>query len=166
MAGVVLRRFGALWRAILSSPPLTLNGWVAFNLPRTVTALGELLLLGLVAAHAYVLITEPDLPAYFVVYSAALVLCCAIAAGALVFRFEPVLPQAGWYFGSVVCTTFLVIYLITRFVGLAGLDELTGRWDLAPGTFAMVFAGGFITVHTTVLSGINVAYPRHQQWLD
>lgn len=166
MAGVVLRRFGALWRAILSSPPLTLNGWVAFNLPRTVTALGELLLLGLVAAHGYVLITEPDLPGYFVVYSAALVLCCAIAAGAMVFDLEPVLPQGGWYFGSVVCMTFLVIYLVTRFAGLAGLDGLTGRWDLAPGTFAMVFAAGFIAVHTTVLSGINVAYPRHQQWLD
>jgi len=166
MAGVVLRRGGALWRAVLSSPPLTLNGWVAFNLPRTVTALGESLLLGLVAVHAYLLITRPDLPAYFVIYSAALVLCCVIAAGAMVFELEPVLPQGGWYFGSTVCMTFLVMYLVTRFAGLPGLVGLTGRWDLAPGTFAMAFAAGFIAVHTTVLSGINVAYPQHQQWLD
>lgn len=26
--------------------------------------------------------------------------------------------------------------------------------------------GAFLAVHTTVLSGINVAYPQRQQWYD
>jgi hypothetical protein len=30
----------------------------------------------------------------------------------------------------------------------------------------MVCAAAFIAVHTTVLSGINVAYPRSRQWYD
>lgn len=166
MFGVVLRRCIVLWRGILSSPLLTLNGWVAFNVPRTVTALGGLLLTGLVAAHGYVFTTEPGLPVYFAVYSAALTVGCAIAAGAMVFGLKPLVPQIGWYFGSFVCLVFLVVYLISRWVSVPGLEALTGRWDVAPGTFAMTFAAGFVAVHTTVLSGINVAYPQRQQWYD
>ncbi len=166
VVGVVPRCFAALWRAVLSSPVLTLNGWVAFNLPRTVTALSGSLLLGLVAVHAYLLITAPNLPAYFVVYSAVLAVGCLAAAAAMAFGSKPTVPQVGWYLGSAVCMAFLFIYLLSRFASLPGLDALTGRWDLAPGTFAMVFAAGFIAVHTTVLSGINVAYPQQQQWFD
>ena len=29
----------------------------------------------------------------------------------------------------------------------------------------MALAAAFIAVHTTVLSGINVAYPQHRGWL-
>ena len=65
MADLVARHTIALWRRLLSSPVLTLNGWVAFNLPRTVTALGGALLTGLVAVHLYVLITEPGLARIF-----------------------------------------------------------------------------------------------------
>lgn len=93
----------ALWRGILSSRLLTLNGWVAFNLPRTVTGLGGLLLMGLVAEHVYVFSTEPNLPAYFAVYSALLTLGCLTAAGAMVFGLKPLVPQVGWHFGSLVC---------------------------------------------------------------
>ncbi|OBF77746.1 oxidoreductase [Mycobacterium sp. 852002-51613_SCH5001154] len=166
MVDVVLGRLISLWRSIVSSSVLTLNGWVAFNLPRTVTALGGSLLLGLVALHAYILTTEPGLPLYFAVYSALLGVCCLAAAGAMVFATKPRVPQVGWYSGSLVCLTFIVIYAVSRWVTLPGLEALTGRWDLAPGTFAVVFAAGFIAVHTTVLSGINVAYPQRQQWYD
>lgn len=162
------RRLPALWQRLMSSPVLTLNGWVAFNLPRTVTALGASLLAGLVAVHAYVLgfTTGPPLPIYFVVYSALLAACCLIAAGAMAYGLKPHVPQAGWYFGSLVCGAFLVIYVVSRWVSLPGLEALTGRWDLSPGTFGMAFAAGFIAVHTTMLSGINVAYPQRQQWYD
>ncbi|HTX97883.1 MAG TPA: oxidoreductase [Mycobacterium sp.] len=166
MAGVVPRRLIPLWHSVLSSPVLTLNGWLAFNLPRTVTALGGLLLTALVAAHIYVFLTEPDLPLYFAVYAIFLALWCLIAAGAMVFGFNPRVPQFGWYLGSSACFVFLAIYLVGRWVTFPGLQVLTGRWDLAPGTFAMTFAAGFIAVHTTVLSGINVAYPQRQQWYD
>lgn len=155
-----------LWRGIWSSPLLTLNGWVAFNLPRTVTAVGCSLLLGVVAVHAYVFATKLGLPLYFAAYSASLAIGCLIAAGAMVFGRKPLVAQAGWYFGSAVCVAFLGIYLVSRWVTLPGLEAVAGRWDFAPGTFAMAFAAAFVAVHTTVLSGINVAYPQRQRWYD
>ncbi|MBI2694956.1 hypothetical protein H7I93_29620 [Mycobacterium nebraskense] len=96
MVNVVPRRLISIWRRIVTSPVLALNGWVAFNLPRTVTALGGSLLMGLVAVHAYVVITEPGAPLYFAVYSALLALCCLTAAAAMVFALKPHVPQAGW----------------------------------------------------------------------
>ena len=51
---------------------LRLKGYVAFNLPRTVTMLGAALLTGIAAAHVYVLSSQPSLPVYFVVYAAIL----------------------------------------------------------------------------------------------
>lgn len=166
MAGLLGRRWLHAWHKLLSSPPLTLNGYVAFDLPRAVTGLGASLLMGLVAVHAYVVATRPDLPPYFLVYVAALLIACLGAVAAMAFGLKPLVPRVGWYFGSFVCTVFLVIYLVSRFVSLPGLVALTGRWDLAPGTLAMAFAGGFLAVHTTVLSGVNVAYPQRQNWRD
>lgn len=148
------------WRRIWASPLLTLNGWVAFNLPRTVSALGVALLLGVVAVHGYVLATGAALPTYFSGYVVALTACCLIAAAATAATLW------GWYLGSAVCLLFLGIYLVSRVVGLPALDMLTGRWDVAPGTFAMVFAAAFVALHATVLSGINVAYPRQRGWQD
>ncbi|TAM65842.1 oxidoreductase [Mycobacterium sp.] len=167
MAGLLGRLWLKAWHKVLSSPLLTLNGYVAFDLPRTVTGLGVSLLMGLVAVHVYLVAsTRPSVPLYFWVYVAVLIAACLGAGAAMVFAVKPVVPQAGWYFGSFVCAAFLVIYLGSRFAGLPGLVALTGRWDLAPGTLAMAFAGGFIAVHTTVLSGINVAYPQRQNWHD
>lgn len=166
MVGRLGRPWRKAWQAIFSSPVLTLNGYVAFDLPRTVTGLGASLLMGLAAVHVYVLATGPGLPVYFLVYAAVLIAACLSAAGAMMLAFKPRVPQLGWYFGSLVCTVFLLIYLGSRVAGLPGLVGLTGRWDLAPGTLAMAFAAGFIAVHTTVLSGINVAYPRRRNWHD
>lgn len=166
VADLVARRTTALWRRLLSSPVLTLNGWVAFNLPRTVTALGGGLLTGLVAVHVYMLATEPELPRYFVAYVVVLAAGCVTAASAMVVGIKPAVPQAGWYLGSMVCAAFLALYLVTRWISLPGLVTVTGRWDFAPGTLGMACAAAFIVVHTTVLSGINVAYPRRQQWYD
>lgn len=166
VADLVARRTMALWRRLLSSPVLTLNGWVAFNLPRAVTALGGALLTGLVAVHIYMLAVVPDLPQYFTAYVLVLTAACLVAASSMLVGIKPAVPQAGWYLGSLVCSVFLAVYLLTRWVGLPGLATVTGRWDLAPGTLGMACAAAFIAVHTTVLSGINVAYPRRQQWYD
>jgi hypothetical protein len=154
------------WRRMWSSPLFTLNGWVAFNLPKTVTVLGEALLLGIVAVHVYVAVTQPSLPTYFMVYAAVLSAGCVVAAAVTARGAKPGTAQRGWYLGSIVCLGFLAVYLGSRMVSLPGLQTLTGRWDLAPGTVAMALAAGFIGVHATVLSGINVAYPQRQGWLD
>lgn len=166
MAGLLGRLGRKAWHKVLSSPLLTLNGYVAFDLPRTVTGLGTSLLLGLVAVHAYLAATRSGLPLYFWVYMAVLIAACLGVAAALAFAAKPLVPQVGWFVGSSVCAAFLVVYLSSRFVSLPGLVTVTGRWDLAPGTLAMAFAGAFIAVHTTVLSGINVAYPQRQNWRD
>lgn len=166
VADLVARRTMALWWRLLSSPVLTLNGWVAFNLPRAVTALGGGLLTGLVAVHIYMLAVVPDLPGYFAAYVLVLTAACLVAASSMLVGIKPAVPQAGWYLGSLVCSGFLAVYLLTRWVSLPRLATITGRWDLAPGTLGMACAAAFIAVHTTVLSGINVAYPRRQQWYD
>ena len=43
---------------------LRLKGYVAFNLPRTVTMLGAALLTGIAAAHVYVLTSQPAHTSY------------------------------------------------------------------------------------------------------
>jgi len=79
MVDLVARRSPALWRGIMSSPMLTLGGWFAFNLPRTVTATGQSLLAGLVAVHVYVWTVQPGLPGYFAVFAAVLTGGCLTA---------------------------------------------------------------------------------------
>jgi hypothetical protein len=145
---------------------LRLKGYVAFNLPRTVTMLGAALLTGIAAAHVYVLSSQPSLPVYFVVYAAILGACCLLTAAFLWLGRNPRVPQLGWFLGDLVSVVFLGVYLASRAVALPGLVAVTGRWDFAPGTFAGAFALGFIAVHMSVLLGINVAYPQRQKWSD
>ena len=93
---------------------LSLGGYVAFNLPRVVTALGSVLVLGLAVAHVYVLVRAAEPPAYFVVYSAALITVCALTVVALWSAFNPGLPQHGWQLGSLLCAVYGGLYLVNR----------------------------------------------------
>ncbi len=160
--GAVIER----WKRSQLYEWLRLKGYVAFNLPRTVTMLGAVLLMGIAAAHVYVITSRPALPVYFFVYAAVLGACCLLTAAALWLGHKPRVPQLGWFFGDVVSFVFLGVYLTSRAVALPGLLAVTGRWDFAPGTLAGVFALGFIAIHMSVLLGINVAYPQRQQWSD
>ncbi|MCV7399273.1 oxidoreductase [Mycobacterium fragae] len=155
-----------LWKRSRVYRMLRLGGYVAFDLPRTVTALGGLLLLGIVVAHLYVLTTQTALPAYFVVYAVVLIVGCLAAAGAMWLALNPHVPQLGWLLGDLISVVFLGLYLASRAASLPGLVALTGRWDVAPGSLAGAFALGFIAVHMSVLLGINVAYPQRQNWRD
>lgn len=145
---------------------LRLKGYVAFNVPRTVTALGAGLLLGIAAVHVYVLTSRPALPAYFVGYTATVLACCLLAAAGLWLGRIPRIPSSAWLLGDGIAVAFIGLYLVTRVTPLPGLLAVTGRWDFAPGTLAGVLALGFVTVHMSVLLGINVAYPQRQQWSD
>ncbi|MCV7232253.1 oxidoreductase [Mycobacterium branderi] len=145
---------------------LRLGGWVAFDLPRTVTALGGALLLGIVATHVYVLSRETGLPIYFVVYATLLIAGCLLAAGVMWLALNSRVLQGGWLLGDLVSVVYLGLYLISRATSLPGLMALSGRWDVAPATFAAAFALGFVAVHFSVLLGINVAYPQRQNWRD
>ncbi len=162
----VIGAFIERWKRSKLYELLRLNGYVAFNLPRTVTTLGAGLLIGIAAAHVYVLTRQPALPMYFVVYTAILVACCLLTAASLWLGRNPRVPQLGWFFGDLVSVVFLGLYLFSRPAALPGLVAVTGRWDFAPGSLAGAFALGFLAVHMTVLLGINVAYPQRQQWTD
>lgn len=165
-AAAVRNLAAKMWHRVWSSPVFTLNGYVAFNLPRAVTALGALVLTGIVALHAYLLGTRPGVPLYFVVYFAVLTLGCLMAVAVMALSRSQSAAQRGWYLGSAICLAVLAGYLASRFVSLPGLEALTGRWDVAPGSLAIALAAGFIAVHISVLSGINVAYPQRQGWHD
>lgn len=154
------------WKRSRAYEWLRLKGWVAFNVPRTVTALGSGLLIGVVAVHVYVFTSQTALPVYFFIYAAILGACCLLTAASLWLARNPRVPQLGWFFGDLVSVVFLGVYLASRAAPLPGLVAVTGRWDFAPGTFAAVFALGFVAVHMSVLLGINVAYPQRQQWTD
>jgi hypothetical protein len=143
---------------------LRLGGYVAFDLPRTTTALGGLLLSGLVTTHIYVVLTQMTVPAYFLAYCAVLIVGCLLAAGAMWTHGFP--SRLGWFLGSLVCVLFVATYAISRVASVAGLVAVTGRWDFAPGTLALAFACGFVLLHMSVLLGINVAYPRRRLWRD
>ena len=155
-----------LWKSSRLYDGLRLKGYVAFDLPRTVTALGGLLLMGIVAAHAYVVTIEAALPLYFKVYCAVLIAGCFFAAGAMWFPLNPRVPQLSWFVGDLISVLFLGVYLASRAASLPGLVAVTGRWDFAPGTFALAFAGAFLALHMSVLLRINVAYPQRQGWQD
>ncbi len=145
---------------------LSLGGYVAFDLPRVVTGLGALLLLGIAATHAYLLATQEGPPGYFVVYAAGVIAGCLLAAGSMGFGRKPYVAQVGWYFGSLLSVVVVGVDVATRVAGLPGMTAVTGRWDVAPASFALVFAGAFVAVHGSVLVGINVAYPQRQDWED
>jgi hypothetical protein len=145
---------------------VSLGGYVAFDLPRVVTGLGALLLIGIAATHVYLLTSQDTLPGLFVVYAAAVIAGCVLAAGSMGIGRNPHVAQAGWYFGSLLSVIILGVDVATRIASLPGMTAVTGRWDFAPATFALAFAGAFIALHASVLLGINVAYPQRQQWED
>ncbi|OBI85072.1 hypothetical protein [Mycobacterium sp. 1245805.9] len=148
---------------------LSLGGYVAFNLPRVVTGLGAVLLVGVAATHIYALATQATqgtLPWYFVVYAAAVIAGCLLIGLALWVGRNPKVAQAGWYFGSLLSVVVVGVDVVTRLAHLPALAGMTGRWDFAPASFAFAFAGAFLALHFSVLLGINVAYPQDQQWED
>lgn len=145
---------------------LSLGGYVAFNLPRTVTAAGIALLLGTAATHLYVVLGQPDRPAYFVGYVAAVVTACGLIAVLLGFARNPGAVQLSWLLGSASSVVIAGMVAGTRIVRLTTLPAVTGRWDVAAATLTLGLAGAFIALHATVLLGINVAYPRRQHWTD
>jgi uncharacterized membrane protein AbrB (regulator of aidB expression) len=139
---------------------------IAFNLPRTVTLTADLALLGVAATHGYVLATASSPPGYFAVHCVAVIIGCLAAIVTTWIDVDDVVPAVGWLVGSVLCTAFVIGYLISRLLSLPGLPALTGRWDIAPGSLALACAGAFLAVHLTVLTGVNVAFGRRRDWRD
>ncbi|GFG86173.1 oxidoreductase [Mycolicibacter algericus] len=139
---------------------------IAFNLPRVVTLAADVALLGLAGVHGDLLATSASPPGYFAVYCVAMIVGCLAAAAITWIDVDDVVPALGWLAGSVSCGAFVIGYLVSRFVSLPGLPTVTGRWDLAPGSVALACAGGFLALHLSVLSGVNVAFGQGRAWYD
>lgn len=101
---------------------LTLNGYIAFNLPRAVAAAGSLLLAVLVGAHVYVLTTATARPAYLVVYCVALSAACLVAMAAIGFTSNIAVSQRGWQLGT------LISAVLSRSIWLVGRSAWPGWW--------------------------------------
>lgn len=142
-----------------------MNG-IAFNLPRTVTLAADAALLGLGATHGYVLATVPQAPGYLAAYCLAVAVGCLAAAGMTWIDAGRLSPALGWLAGGLISAAFVIGYLITRLIRLPGLPQLTGRWDLAPGSLALACAGGFLVLALSVRTGVNVAFGQHREWAD
>src|SRR5699024_7309431 len=119
------------WRRFWSSPPVTLNGWVAFNVPTTVSAAGTGLVTLVAGVHAYLWATTPATPAVFVGWAAGLIAACLVAA-VLLWAPTASVARLGWWLGSGAGAVYLVGYGLTRVMAVSGLAGLTGRWDVAP----------------------------------
>jgi hypothetical protein len=155
-----------VWKSSRLYDWLRLKGHVAFNLPKTVSALGGLLLTFIAATHAYVATAAQGLPVYFSVYCVLIIAGCLTVAACMWLRLNPRIAQRSWFFGDLVAVFFMGIYLVTRVISVPGLVAMTGRWDYAPGTIALALAGAFVALHMSVLLHINVAYPDRQGWQD
>lgn len=125
-----------------------------------------MLLIGIAATHVYIWTSQDALPRYFQFYAAVVIIGCLLFAGSMGFGRNAHVAQAGWYFGSLLSVVILGLAVGTRVASLPGMTAMTGRWDFAPATFALAFAGAFIGLHASVLLGINVAYPQRQHWED
>lgn len=139
--------------------------YFAFDLPRTTTAAGVVLLGGVAAIRLSLLLTSPRLPGYLVAYFVLIVAAAALGmAGVLAPR--RMVARIGWAWGSVVALVSWAVYVTGRTVGLPGLPQLVGRWEFPLGTVAMVLSALYLALHFSVLTGMNVAVPDRRGWHD
>jgi hypothetical protein len=140
--------------------------YFSFNLPRATTAAGMTLLFAVLAPRAY-LLARFDLPAYLAAYFGLLIACCGVAGVLLGIAAKPALTRVGWWLGDLAALVSIVMYVASHSsLGLPGLAREIGRWDYALGTFAIFMAAGYILVHLSVLTGMNVAVPQRREWHD
>ena len=143
--------------------------YFAFNGPRVTTAVGVVLVVGLVAIRVYWLaggFPVRTYPLYLAVYFALVVAAGLLASVAMVLGSRPAVAGMGWALGSVVSAASGGMYVASRTAGLPGLPELVGWWDYPLGTLSMALAALFMGLHFSVLTGMNVAYRQHRYWHD
>jgi len=143
--------------------------YIAFNVPRVITAVGIVMLLGVAAIRLYWLVggfPVPAYPTYLDMYFRLLVAVTVLAAGSMVIRSKPKLVRLGWMLGSLVSMASIAMYVASRTVGLPGLPQLLRWWDYPLGSFALVLAALFVALHLSVVTGMNVAYPQRRDWHD
>lgn len=138
--------------------------YFAFDAPWTTTGAGVLLLGGIAATRLYLVYAVVERPLYLVAYLAVTATAAVVAAGCMLVAASRAVTVAGWVLGSLVSAAFLAVYLVSRSAGLPGLPQLVGHWGYALGTLSMLLAAGFLGLHLSVITGMNVAVPQRRQW--
>lgn len=174
---------GAAWADRLERLPgagalVSFQRHLRFNLPRSTTAGGVLLLLGIAAIRVYLLVASATgwvapgasapirPPVYLLAYFAVVAAGALLAAAGMLSAPRRVLTRVGWALGSLVCAAAMAMYLVSRTAGLPGGDRWVGRWDQPLGTFALAVEGAFLITHLAVLTGMTVAVPDRRDWRD
>ncbi|HEX7354156.1 MAG TPA: oxidoreductase [Mycobacteriales bacterium] len=149
----VLRRLARFYRHL------------GFNVPRFTTAVGVGALLGIAAVRLFLLAAHSQ-PGYLAAYFGLIGAAACVACAAMLVGRRPALVRIGWALGSLVALASLLMYVVSRTLGLPDLPQAVGRWAYPPGTFAMALSALFLAIHGSVLTGMNVAYPDRQPWHD
>ena len=135
--------------------------YISFNGPGVVkfSGVGLILLIGL--THMYVFPEHFEAASYIGLSFGALFAGTLLSAlGILRGR------QWGWTLGSVICAFAFVAYIISRTLGLPGFGEAIGDWATPAGTMAEIFEAGYLGLHFSVITGMNVASPDKRDWHD
>lgn len=141
--------------------------YIYFNGPRTTTAVGMVLVLGVGAIHLYLLVSDQALgrrfasPTYLDAYYGLLFASAVAAAVGMLIARRP-----GWALGSLVSAAAIMMYVASRVWGLPGLHILEGWWNYPLGTFMMALGAMFLALHLSIVTGPNVAYPHRRDWHD
>jgi hypothetical protein len=135
--------------------------YISFNGPGAVkfSGVGLILLTGL--THMYVF------PEHFEAASYIGLSFGALFAGTLLSALGILRGRRwGWTLGSVICAFAFVAYIISRTLGLPGFGEAIGDWAMPAGTMAEIFEAGYLGLHFSVITGMNVASPDKRDWHD
>ena len=72
----------------------------------------------------------------------------------------------GWTLGSLLSGVAVVAHVVSRAWGLPGWEEAIGEWDEPAGTVATAFELLFLSLHISIITGMNVAAPNRRDWHD
>ena len=136
--------------------------YIYFDHPRVVTFLGISVILTIGLIHAYALPDHFERAPYLGI-SFAVLLVLSFASAFNILRGSRV---TGWLLGAVISGVALVCYLLSRLFGLPGFEEAQGAWATPAGTVAMGLEALFIFLYTSLITGMNVAWPEERDWHD
>ncbi|MFC0864288.1 hypothetical protein ACFHYQ_18505 [Sphaerimonospora cavernae] len=140
--------------------------YFAFNAPKTTTAGGMALLAATAVAQMFLLIRHSAAPAYVVVWFLLMIIGSLLAAFAMSVGSVPALTRSGWALGSAVSLASIAMYFVSRAVGLPGLPQMLGHWHYPLGNVTLAIGLFFLGLHFSVVTGMNVAYPKTRGWHD
>lgn len=134
--------------------------YIYFDGPRWVTGAGIALILLVGLIHSL------KAPEHFeaAAYVGTLFLICvagSIVAAVGIYRGA---RSWGWALGAVICGGALVSYIVSRTLGLPGLEGST--WANPVGTVAMGLEALYIGLYFSIITGMNVAVPDKRDWHD